>query len=221
MSLRASLLAALLGLLETPAASRKPEEQARAGEAKTLSQVSRERIRVTLGELESGSRGRLRITKPKVRAVVPATRARVVELRFTYLGATHEVAPLRSGELRRQVGLKLRAQDGCNVVYVMWRIAPKAGVVVSVKHNPGQHRHAECGNGGYQTVRPRRAVPVPTLKPGSHHSLRAELRGEELEVRVDGKPIWQGALPPEALTFDGPVGLRTDNGRFELELLTQ
>ncbi|HSP77813.1 MAG TPA: hypothetical protein VLQ93_04755, partial [Myxococcaceae bacterium] len=151
MSLRTSLLAATLGLLVTPSAPDKPPfwRQLRSGDAETLSRVARKRIRVTLGELEPGVEGRLRITKPKVRAVVPAARARVAELRFTYLGATREVAPLRSGELRRQVGLKLRAQDGCNVVYVMWRIAPKAGVVVSVKHNPGKHRHAECGNGGY------------------------------------------------------------------------
>ena len=34
---------------------------------------------------------------------------------------------------------KLRAEDACNLVYVMWRIEPQSRLVVSVKRNPGQH----------------------------------------------------------------------------------
>jgi len=198
----------------------------------SLTGVDPKRMKVTEGKLELLPNGRLEINVPKVRAValsseesevkalVPPTRARsrVAELRFTYLGATHEQVPLRSGEMRRQVGLKLRARDGCNVVYVMWRLEPKTGLVVSVKHNPEMHRSDDCGNDGYQTVRPRSKSPLPMLEPGDSHTLRAELRGAELEVRVDGESVWEGTLPAEALTFDGPVGLRTDNGRFEVEL---
>ena len=42
-------------------------------------------------------------------------------------GALLERQAKRATDARRQVGLKLRARDGCNVVYVMWRIEPKAG----------------------------------------------------------------------------------------------
>jgi len=72
---------------------------------------------------------------------------------------------LGSGELRHQFGLKLRAQDACNLVYAMWRIEPESKLVVSVKTNPGEHSSAECGNRGYQNIKPRRSSPVP--KPAS------------------------------------------------------
>ena len=41
-----------------------------------------------------------------------------------------------------------------------------------------------------------------------------------MRVSVDGTVVWEGDLGPEALTFDGPVGVRTDNGRFEFQFLT-
>ena len=60
--------------------------------------------------------------------------------------------------------------------------------------------------------------------------LRTDPFIEELYERTDDKKswvnavpsdhIWEGELPAEALTFDGPVGLRTDNGRFDVELLS-
>ncbi|HYH94856.1 MAG TPA: hypothetical protein VD972_02720, partial [Hyalangium sp.] len=105
--------------------------------------------------------------------------------------------------------------------YVMWRLAPKPGLVVSVKSNPGQHTSTACGNQGYATVRPHRRKPVPPIAPGVSHVLRAELEGQRLRVRVDGTLVWEGELPPEALAFQGPIGLRTDNGRFELELFAR
>jgi hypothetical protein len=55
------------------------------------------------------------------------------EAHFTYLGSTGNEARLGSGELRRQFGLKLRAEDACNLVYAMWRIEPESKLVVSVK----------------------------------------------------------------------------------------
>lgn len=233
MSARSLVMTSLLGLLASPMppgrAMKKPDEP-----------LTAEQLKVTEGKLKPLPGGRLRIEDPKVRAVVSSsegpkaqglmsaakarpeagTEARVAELRFTYLGATAEQKPLQSGEMRRQLGLKLRAQDGCNVVYVMWRIEPKAGLVVSMKHNPGMHRSDDCGNSGYQTVKPRSKTDVPVLEPGASHILRAELEGTALKVKVDGEPVWEGTLPAEALSFDGPVGLRSDNGRFDVELLS-
>ncbi|WP_239576589.1 hypothetical protein [Archangium primigenium] len=178
------------------------------------------RLRVTQGRLEPLSGGRQRIEEPKVRAVDATGREglRVAELRLTYLGPSARQRALLSGEQRRQVGLKLRARDGCNVVYVMWRLAPVAGLVVSVKSNPGQSRSDDCDNHGYLTVKPEHRETVPELQTGVAHTLRAELRGTRLRVCVDGVRVWEGPLPAEAFAFDGPVGLRSDNGRFDVQL---
>lgn len=183
-----------------------------------LSSVRPSDLCVTRGSVEALPSGRLSLDQPAVRAVLTGVISQRAELRFSYRGPTAEVSALGSGRLRRQIGLKLRAQDSCNVVYVMWRIDPEPGLVVSVKANPGQHAHAECGTGGYHTVKPRRAAAVQRPEEGSWHSLRADLDSDALEVLVDGAVVWEGALGEGALSFDGPVGVRTDNGRFEIEL---
>lgn len=189
------------------------------GGAGRLVRLAAPDLDVTLGRIDARADGRLAVDVAKMRAVSRRPGAPVAELRFSYLGPTQGRSALASGELREQLGLKLRAQDGCNLVYVMWRIAPRPGLVVQVKQNAGAHVHAECGTEGYRTVRPLRSSPVPALKPGEAHTLRAELAGEQLRVHVDGRPVWEGALGPQVLAFDGPVGLRSDNARFTLELL--
>ncbi|WP_240359782.1 hypothetical protein [Pyxidicoccus trucidator] len=180
--------------------------------------VSLSRLKVTQGELRPEPDGQLIVDGPRMRAVVPGSKAASAELRFTVLGPTVQQVALASGEQRQQVGLKLRALDGCNLVYVMWRIAPKPGVVVNYKRNPGQHTSRECGNGGYTTVRPVRRGSVEAPAPGRQHTLRAVLDGPLLRVWADGRLAWEGELPAEALTFDGPVGLRSDNVRVALQL---
>jgi hypothetical protein len=190
-----------------------------AGTGPLLSRLGLEDLRVTEGKLLPGPDSVLRIEEPKVRAVARRPGGPVAELRFTYFGPSSREEPLSSGEMRRQIGLKLRAEDGCNVLYAMWRMAPKPGLVVSLKRNPGQHSSGDCGASGYTNLRPRRGSPAPALEPGVHHSLRAEQRGNDLIVLLDGAPAWEGALPPEALSLQGPSGLRSDNGRFEVELL--
>ncbi|MEA2623963.1 MAG: hypothetical protein QOD06_8 [Candidatus Binatota bacterium] len=153
-----------------------------------------------------------------MRAVVTSPTLPAAELRFVYRGPSAEAAPLASGELRRQIGLKLRAQDGCNVVYVMWRIEPQSGLVVSMKQNPGKSRHAECGDRGYRNVKPERSARLPEIRAGEPHVLRAAMHADRVEVRADGEVVWAGSLGGGALEFDGPVGVRTDNGEFELSL---
>jgi len=175
-------------------------------------------LRVTEGRVLPGPEGALRIEDPKVRAVVRRPTGSTAELRFAYLGPPAEQKPLSSGEMRSQIGLKLRAEDGCNLLYAMWRIAPKPGLVVSLKRNPGMHSSGDCGNGGYTNLKPRHGSRVAAFEPGARHALRAEQRGDELRVLVDGAPAWEGTLPPEALSLRGPSGVRSDNGRFDLEL---
>ncbi len=174
-------------------------------------------LRVTLGAAEPTARG-FRVETAKLRAVADRGRDEA-ELRFRYLGRTAELARLRSGEARAQLGLKLRAADGCNLLYVMWRLEPVPGLVVSLKRNPGQRSHAACGNRGYVNLRPSSKAALPPLAPGGSHVLHAAIVGRELVVKVDGAPVWRGPLPDEALGRGGPIGLRSDNVRLELELL--
>jgi hypothetical protein len=182
--------------------------------------VSLSSLDVTEGELRSGPEGHLTVDGPRMRAVLKGATPSSAELRFTVLGPTVRQVALASGEQRQQVGLKLRALDGCNLVYVMWRITPKPGVVVNYKRNPGQHSSRECGNGGYTTVRPARRASVDAPAPGTPHTLRALLEGSTLRVWADGQLAWEGALPEEALASDGPVGLRSDNVRVALQLFS-
>jgi hypothetical protein len=152
------------------------------------------------------------------RAVLRGARLDTLELTFVYRGATDPLAPLASGELRQQVGLKLRALDTCNVLYVMWRIAPTAGIHVELKSNFGLHTHEECRDRGYTPIAARWTAPMVPILPGVRRRLMARLRGTDLSVRVDGRLVWRGAIPLEALEFDGPWGIRSDNARFEFDL---
>jgi hypothetical protein len=174
-------------------------------------------LTVSEGRIDALPSGRLSVSTPKMRAVATSPTGDVAELRFTYLGPTASDIPLGSGAMRRQIGLKLRAANPCNLVYVMWRIDPTPGIVVSVKLNPAQETSAECENGGYTNIRPRRQSPAPAISPGDPHTLRADL-ADELTVTADGRVVWQGPLPDVASRLDGNVGIRTDNGRFEFEL---
>jgi hypothetical protein len=70
-----------------------------------------------------------------MRAYVNTFTSQPIEAHFTFLGSTGNEARLGSGELRCQFGLKLRAQDACNLDYAMWRIEPESKLVVSVKSN--------------------------------------------------------------------------------------
>jgi len=158
------------------------------------------------------------IREPTLRAWVGRTPRSAVEMEFVYRGATAQAAPLASGQLRRQIGVELRAQDSCNVVYVMWHVEPERGIVVSVKNNPGQSRHAECGDRGYTVLTPEQVRPAPPVRKGERHLLAAVLSDRELVVSVDNVRTWVGRLPPAALGFDGPVGIRSDNGQFDVRL---
>lgn len=145
-------------------------------------------------------------------------RASSAELRFVVRGPSVVTTPLANGELRRQVGIKLRAESTCNVVYVTWHLAPTTGIHVSVKRNPGLTTHASCGDGGYLNVQPQRRSEPAAARTGELHELRATISGTTLTVMADGLLAWEGTLPPEAFTFDGPIGLRTDNVEASVSL---
>lgn len=184
-----------------------------------LRPVSRDQLCVTEGELGDLPGHRLSVAVPKMRAYLLERTPQEIEAHFRYLGGTAKESALASGEMRRQFGFKLRAQDPCNLVYVMWRIEPQSKVVVSVKRNPSQHTSAECGNAGYTNIRPERSHPIPVLQPGAEHTLRAELSKTRMRVFIDNLPVWEGQLPSEILGLNGPVGIRSDNAHVEMELL--
>jgi hypothetical protein len=184
----------------------------------TPTAVERTSLCVTEGGLEDSADGSLAVTLPKMRAFVRLPIADAAQAQFTYLGPSANESPLASGQMRRQFGLKLRALDACNLLYVMWRIAPESRLVVQLKNNPGQHSSAECTNHGYQTIKPRLAAPLPRLQPGESHVLRARISGEELRVSVDDRIVWQGNLSGSAAMMSGPVGVRSDNARIRFNL---
>ena len=176
---------------------------------------------VTEGDIKDAAGSRLSVDAPKMRAYVNRWTAQAIEARFTYLGPTAVVKPLGSGTVRQQFGLKLRAQDPCNLVYAMWRFEPESTLVVSVKSNTGEHTSAECGNRGYRNIKALKSSPVPRLNPGDRHTLRAAMNEAEMSVFVDNTLVWQGNVGPGVLSLNGPVGIRSDNARLELEILAR
>jgi hypothetical protein len=174
---------------------------------------------VTEGQLEIASDGRLSVNVPRMRAYVNRATSDAAELRFTYLGPTETSVPLGSGAVRTQFGLKLRAQDACNLLYVMWRQEPASKLVVSVKRNPGEHTSAACTNHGYRNLEPQTSAAIPELQAGDAHVLRAEIQGQELRVLVDDQPVWQGPLDATAATLKGPVGVRSDDAHLTFALV--
>jgi hypothetical protein len=166
-----------------------------------------------VGELcvTHGSIANRTIAEPTVRAFALGAGGDAAELAFTYKGDSQTGRALANGQLRRQVGLKLRAANSCNVVYVMWRLDPKPKLDISVKSNPGMRTHEECGAEGYIKVKPQRAAPVAAFDAGHPHTLRAEIVGDELTAWIDGHVAWRGTLPVDARGLVGPAGMRSDN----------
>lgn len=189
----------------------------RATPAGGLVPVAPDAMCVTLGEIQPLPGGRIGVRDSKVRGYGVRSDGKSAELRFVYRGPTAEVSKLGSGKVMRQLGLKLNAQDGCNLLYVMWRLEPATGIEVLVKRNPGQSVHSECGNRGYRKVKPTLSRPVPRMEPGSSHRLAARLDGSRLTVQVDANKVVDAEVGE--LGFSGPAGFRTDNVEAELDLL--
>jgi hypothetical protein len=191
-----------------------PQEQPKTS---SMAVVQRSNLCITEGEISELPGNRLSVSAPKMRAFVTDPALQEVEAHFKYLGRSKKTAALASGQVRRQFGLKLRAQNGCNLVYAMWRIKPKEELVVSVKSNPGMTRSAECDAHGYHNIKPASTHPLPQIRIGGHYTLRAILDHSTMRVFADNKLVWEGDVGADALAFDGPVGVRTDNGHFEFE----
>lgn len=172
------------------------------------------------GKIESAKGHHLSVSTKEMRATLKFTTEQTATVKFTYLGPTKEVARLGSGEVRSQFGIKLRAQDDCNVIYVMWHFAPDQKIAVSIKRNPGKRTHAQCLDRGYiNNLNPRLSDSPPRIEPNQPHVLTATMNGSDLSVTADNKLVWWGDLGPVALALRGPVGLRSDNARLLFDLL--
>jgi hypothetical protein len=212
--MRAPLLALLLAACSSPAEEAPAFTPPHAG----YDAVPASALCVTSGAVETLGPRALRVEAAGMRGVLSSDASSAVELAFRYTGASRSDAALANGELRRQIGLKLRAQDSCNVVYVMWHVEPTSGIFVSVKRNPGQSTHAECMDQGYQNLTPAEKHPVPAIHEGERHTLRAVVEGNVLSVFADDTLAWKSTLPAQAFDFEGPAGVRSDNGGFDFEL---
>lgn len=176
--------------------------------------ITSDALCITHGEVAG-----IEINDPTVRGYARGAGGDAAELTFTYRGESFDTRKLAGGQARRQLGLKLRAKDSCNVVYVMWRLDPRPLLDVSVKANPLATTHEQCGAGGYTKVKPYRKTFVPAFTYGTTHTLRAEIVGDELFAWIDGTLLWQGRLPDAARAIAGPAGIRSDNVRFDLVAL--
>jgi hypothetical protein len=177
---------------------------------------------VTSGHLFATGPTGLATTDDELRAVVEDNGVHAADARlgFRFLGPSAETKPLGSGLVRRQIGLKLRAADPCNLVYVMWRTFPDRVIEISVKRNPGETTSAECGDGGYTDV-----ALIPEAS-GIHerHVLEADTQplpdgSMALTVYADGAVADTLTLPATLVSgLDGPVGVRSDNGHYRFTL---
>jgi hypothetical protein len=169
---------------------------------------------VSDGEIDKAPGDRLIVNSKEMRATLKKTSpSQKVTVTFTYLGPTSEVSHLGNGRVRHQFGVKLKAHDTCNLVYVMWNFDTQK-IAVPVKLNPGQRAHEDCLDRGYISgIKPRVSARPAVLDVGQPHTLSADLVGQELTVTADGTIVWQGTLIPVVLEFKGPVGLRSDNAR--------
>ena len=168
---------------------------------------------VSDGRIEKAAGNRLMTQSKEMRATLKWNTFQHVAVNFTYLGPSRELSRLGSGEIRHQFGVKLRAQDICNLVYVMWYFDTQK-IAVSVKTNAGQRTHEECLDRGYiNDIKADIKKDPPTLHVDEPHILAADLDGQQLHVTVDGKVVWRGMLPAMVLQLHGPVGLRSDNAQ--------
>jgi hypothetical protein len=186
--------------------------------------VHRSALTVSEGAVTAAGGPQVETDSAAMRAVVRdrghhATGAR---LTFQFLGPSAETEALGSGEIRQQIGLKLRASDPCNLVYVMWRNSPDEVIEVLVKRNAGETTSSECENNGYTEA----ALIPETADPSAQHVLDVRTSRKRdgslaLVIRADGRVVRRLDLSA-ALTagLNGPVGVRSDNGQYTFKLQT-
>jgi len=177
---------------------------------------------VTDGKIEKTAGGRFQVRSSEMRATLKTQTPQKITVNFTLSGFTKNISKQADGTVRHQFGLKLRAQDSCNLIYVMWHFDKNNnGIAVSVKSNPGQATSGQCGDRGYiNGISARVFAAAPVVRVDEPHRLTAGVDGLDLTVTADGTVVWQGRLPEVAGTFNGPVGFRSDNAHVVFDYKT-
>lgn len=168
------------------------------------------KFNVTDGSIWLTKSGLLQTTSPAMRAVLGTGTDSIADVSFTYNGPTKKTSKLADGNVRNQFGLKMRAQDPCNLLYIMWRFSSNE-IVISTKLNSALHTSDQCGDTGYVNLA---VIAVPSVQRGSGHTLKGSINGSTLSVVADGNTIWSGALPANIMAINGPVGVRSDNAQL-------
>jgi len=162
-------------------------------------------LRITSGKVG------LSISHPSVRAIVEGSEGHELWMSYKYNGPTEDKIPLKSGQYRHQVGIKLQALDGDNVLYAMWRWEPDSPRIWTTTKVNGQYIPPTST---YLNV----DVPAPT--PGERYIMSARQDGRIIRVWWQGVIAWVGEIAESAMLIRGPAGIRTDNASIgELSLL--
>jgi hypothetical protein len=184
--------------------------------------VKQAKLEVTEGTISPAGKVTLRTRSAAMRAVVRdgGRHATAAQLRFKLLGDSETVKPLGSGLVRKQIGLKLRATNPCNLLYVMWHAAPDSAIQVQVKRNPGQTTSSQCGNRGYTSLA---TIPMPAPDRRQHlleaRTRRAANGSLVLTIYTDARLLRRMTLPAGATAgLAGPIGVRSDNGDYVFRL---
>lgn len=191
--------------------------------AQSWQSVSKDVIDITLGDLTTKSDGRLNVNVPKFRAHLHQKYPPTAKLSLRYLGETSILAPLSSGRVVGQIGLKLINKNTCNVLYVMWRIMPVEELYLAVKHNPDDTTHKECGANGYHGLSYTKLSPFGiSAKDGKTHELYATFSAKKqtVSVYIDDKLIEKKRIDSKLLAgLTGTIGLRSDNANVDFRFL--
>jgi len=179
-------------------------------------------LKVTSGKIEQTKSGLFSIKHNTVRATEirhPGGYARHAKLRFSFKGRSDKTRKLASGSIKRQIGLKLRAKNACNLVYVMWSFLPTERITVHTKRNPGKSKSKQCGNNGYKLLKKYDVPASKSALDGRTARLQADFvtKGSTyyVDVYVDNKRVI--SVPIDASfgsNVVGAAGLRSDNGKY-------
>ncbi|MEZ0391398.1 MAG: Ig domain-containing protein [Pseudobdellovibrionaceae bacterium] len=179
--------------------------------------IPRNLICATNGQVQTNSAESIEVTTATSRSVVTTPTEQKIRIDFTYLAPINDPAANPNGH--RQIGLKLRAANSCNVLYVMWPVAG-GPLKVTLKRNDGMKNHSECGPEGYTNLTPSLSKTVSALQIGRKYRLQAEYENETLNVYASGVKAWSGMIENQDIPFQGPVGVRTDGGKFTFDIYT-
>lgn len=185
-------------------------------------------LKTTSGKINRTRSGLyLTTTSSKMRAYDSSSNGDVGSLQFKYRGRTKTVSKLASGSIRQQVGVKLRATDSCNLLYIMWQVYPSERIVVSRKENRGKKTHSQCGANGYTTLKTLSVPRNLSARSKKTRYLSAEIVSERyLNIYVNYKLHRSIPLDSKTRSFlkrtrHGHAGLRSDNASLIFKYMVE